>query len=303
MPDKKISEFPDGTPALVGDAFPIERGALVNLKLKLQDLLDLISGYLFPTLDTGTLGAGTINVGTFTTISNATIDGVLDVTNTATYTGAVTNSGDVNTSGATTNNGTTLLKGATTIAGDTTYTKAVSHSGINTFNNNITVSDTGSMTIQGAFSANNYVTLATGATITISPTVGDNSKKIATTSFVKNSMFGNTETYYGFAPGVTYSYGSRALDTTYYNDSGRPIYVAVLFGLIPRASDFTNFLAIYVDSAATPGVCSTLLCMCGPAPLADNSNKGQVFGIIPVGRAYRVTTYKGKNYEVWRELR
>jgi hypothetical protein len=304
MPDKKISEFPDGAPALAADAFPIERGSLANFKLTLQNILNLISGYLFPTLNTTTVGASSTNVGTFTTVVNATIDGILDVTSTATYTGAVTNSGNVNTVGTTTNNDTTLLKGVTTIAGATTYAKAATHSGVNTFNSNINVSSTGSMTIQGKFTASSSnITLATGATVTIGPSVGDNSKNIATTSFVKDSMFANTETYYGFVPEVTYSYGSRALDTVYTNNWGRPIYVAVLFGLIPRSDNFTQYIAIYVDSAATPGVCSTLLCMCGAGPGTDNTNKGQVFGIIPVGRSYKVTSYKSKNYEVWRELR
>lgn len=299
MPDKKISEFPDGAPALVADTFPIERGGLVNFRLTLQNLLDLISGYLFPTLDTNTLSAVTTNVGTFTTVSNATIDGVLDVTNTATYTKDVANSGNVNTLGSMTNNGTTLLKGSTTISGDTTYTNPAGHSGVNTFSNNITVNDTGSLLIKGKFEATSDVTLAAGSTITINPTVGDNTNKIATTAYVKNSMFATIQSYYGWVPGVTYSYGARALDTVYYNTTGRAIYVAVQFFQLPAGG---GGVSLFASSSGTSSL-SLLSIMGGPAWKYYTTSRAMVYGIIPSGKSYMVSAYSGLNYSVWRELR
>jgi hypothetical protein len=124
------------------------------------------------------------SVGTFSSGTNLTFDGTnlgvagaatvgtnLNVAGPSALTGNVTASGALSVTGATTLNGALTTYGTATFGG----TLSVAGNVINTLN------VTGTLTTSGT------TTLATGSTLTASPSTSDNSTKIATTAYVQSS--------------------------------------------------------------------------------------------------------------------
>jgi len=289
MANKKISQLSSGAPVLTTDMFPIERGGLVNYKLTIQNILTLISSYLFSTLSAISTTVSTVfNSATITASNDMTIGGNLSATSTTVHHGAVTNSSTVTTAGNTVNDGATIFNGTVTtntnltINGATTYATTATAA----FNNNLITGASATTNVAGAFATQGVTTLNSGAYVATSPSDSDSSNKIASTAFVRNNRVGvgQSWTQYGPYPNTTRTANGTAI---YYNTGSKPLIVTV--NSIDYAWSGNAFL--YIDTAANPTVCTTLLsASSGNGAAYGQWDGNQLYGVIPPGRAYKVVS-------------
>jgi hypothetical protein len=281
MSDLKISQLPDGAPAITTDIFPIERSFIGNFRLTLQNILTFISTYTFPSLSANTYTSTTINSDSLKATSNVSIAGDLLVTGTTTHTGLVTNNDNVTTAKAVTHNGTTTLN-STAAFNDTAITYGdMTHNAITTFNAAVTrgtysVDGTGT-TFNGPLTTTGATNLATGAVLTGTPTTSDSSNLIATTEFSYLNQFGYGQDFNN----VT---SSRTFNTvTYHNTGTKPLALFVSARVSDSWTSNGTYrkIIIYVDEVFTAG-----------ARIYNNlagSNPGQtVWAVVPPSSTYRV---------------
>jgi hypothetical protein len=281
MSDLRISQLPDGAPAITTDIFPIERSFIGNFRLTIQNILTFIATYVFPSLSATTYTSVTINSDSLKATGNVSVAEDLLVGGTTTHTGLVTNNDSVTTTGAVTHNGTTTLNSTATFNGTAITYGNMTHNGTTTFNAAVTrgtySSDGNGTKFDGPLTTTGTTNLATGALLTVSPFTSDSSNIIATTEFFDLNQF-------GYGQDFNFVANSRSLNTvTYTNTSTKPIVVFVSARVSNNwyGSGTYRKIIIYVNGVFTAGARIY-------QNLAGNNPGQTVWAIVPPSSTYRV---------------
>lgn len=129
-------------------------------------------------------------------------------------------------------------------------------------------------------------TLADG-TVATTQTQGDNSTKVATTAYSDNAAIGWNQTWQDVS-------GSRAVGTTYRNETGKPIMVAVCVQVNEAANAYA-----YVETATPPTIAVSQFEAVSSNANVDDFRFTHTF-IVPDDHYYRVVT---GTLRTWAELR